>query len=37
MKEPSRKKLANEIVQAYLELGDTLRMAALPSWITADL
>jgi MarR family transcriptional regulator, organic hydroperoxide resistance regulator len=36
-KAPSRTKLANDIVQAYLELGDTLRMAALPSWITAEL
>jgi DNA-binding MarR family transcriptional regulator len=35
----SRTKVANDVVLAYLELAETLRMAAdaLPSWITADM
>ncbi len=37
MKATARTHLADAVVQAYLSLGDTLRMAALPSWITADL
>ncbi|RPI85097.1 MAG: MarR family transcriptional regulator [Chloroflexi bacterium] len=37
MKEPERTTLINDIVLSYLELGNTLRMGALPSWITADL
>jgi DNA-binding MarR family transcriptional regulator len=37
MKETSRIELANEVVRAYLELGDAIRLTALPAWITADL
>lgn len=37
MNESWRAQLANEAVQAYLELGDAIRLAALPGWITADL
>jgi DNA-binding MarR family transcriptional regulator len=37
MKEPLRMQLADEAVQAYLELGDAIRLASLPGWITADL
>jgi DNA-binding MarR family transcriptional regulator len=37
MNEPLRTQLADEATQAYLELGDTIRLASLPSWITADL
>ena len=37
MNEPSREGLENQAVQAYLELGDAIRIAILPGWITADL
>lgn len=37
MNGPSRIQLANEAVQAYLELGDAIRLATLPSWVAADL
>jgi DNA-binding MarR family transcriptional regulator len=37
MKATVRTKLADEVVQAYLEVGQTLRLARLPNWITADL
>jgi DNA-binding MarR family transcriptional regulator len=37
MKSPARTKLTNDVVRAYAALGDSLRMAALPNWITADL
>jgi DNA-binding MarR family transcriptional regulator len=37
MKEPLRSELADDAIQAYLELGDAIRLASLPSWITADL
>lgn len=37
MKAPSRTQQTKEAVQVYLELGDAIRLAALPSWITADL
>ena len=37
MKESLRTQLADEAVQAYLELGDAVRLASLPGWITADL
>ena len=37
MKKESRTELANEVVQAYLALGDVTRWASLPTWITADL
>ena len=37
MAERSHAELANEVVRAYLELGDATRMASLPSWLTADL
>ena len=37
MKDRSLTELADEVVQAYLALGDATRLASLPSWITADL
>ncbi len=37
MKEPALTQLADEVVRAYLELGDALRVAMLPDWIVADL
>lgn len=37
MKEKKRARLANEIIQAYVEIGDATRLTSLPSWITADL
>lgn len=37
MTEAVRTQLTKEVVQAYLELGDAVRLASLPGWITADL
>jgi DNA-binding MarR family transcriptional regulator len=37
MEEKSRAKLANDIVQAYVELGDATRLTSLPAWVTTDL
>jgi DNA-binding MarR family transcriptional regulator len=37
MKEKKRMRLANEIVQAYVEIGDATRLNSLPSWVTTDL
>lgn len=37
MNEPTRTEMANDIIQAYIELGNTLRLGALPGWIAADL
>lgn len=37
MNGPGRAQLANAVLQTYLELGDVIRLAALPNWITAEL
>lgn len=37
MKEKKRARLANEIIQAYVEIGDATRLTSLPSWVTTDL
>ena len=37
MEEISRAKLANDIVQAYVEIGDATRLSALPAWVTTGL
>lgn len=37
MNAPSRMQQANAALQAYLDLGDAIRFAALPHWLTADL
>ena len=37
MIEPTRAQLANAVMQAYIELGDVIRLAALPRWFTAEL
>jgi hypothetical protein len=37
MDELMRTQLENQAAQAYLELGDAIRLATLPVWITADL
>lgn len=37
MKEPSITHLVDESVQAYLALGDAMRVAILPDWIVFDL
>lgn len=37
MNEPALSPLENEVVQAYLAIGDALRVAALPEWMIADL
>ncbi len=37
LRRPARTQLAQEVVELYVALGDTLRVAALPTWITADL
>ena len=37
MEEMSRTKLVNEIVQAYVEIGDATRLTSLPAWVTTDL
>jgi DNA-binding MarR family transcriptional regulator len=37
MNEPSRIRQTHEALQAYLDLGDAIRLVALPSWLTADL
>ncbi len=37
MKESSVAQLENEIIQAYLAVGDAMRVAILPGWIVVDL
>jgi len=37
MKDQMRTTLADDVVQGYLELSDTIRVTAVPSWINADL
>ncbi len=37
MEKPSITDLENEIIQAYLGLGDALRVAILPDWVVTDL
>jgi DNA-binding MarR family transcriptional regulator len=37
MKEKKRARLANEIIEAYVEIGDATRLTSLPSWVTTDL
>ncbi|HZW03482.1 MAG TPA: MarR family transcriptional regulator [Anaerolineaceae bacterium] len=37
MDEANRTERVNDILQAYLALGDALRLSALPSWVSADL
>ncbi len=37
MKETSTAQLENDIVQAYLAIGDAMRVAILPGWIVVDL
>lgn len=37
MNEPLKAKLANDILENYQALGDTLRLTALPNWISAQL
>lgn len=37
MNESARSQRIHEIIQTYIELGNTIRLSALPNWVTADL
>ena len=37
MDETDRTQRTNDVIQAYLTLGDSLRLSALPNWISAEL